>query len=165
MGKTEFDPIESTTHFGINNDDKPTILTSTKQDKPEDLTFQGDFDEVEARRKMTEKVNAEKAAKEARDRKKMEDDLAKAKKAAEEEAARKAAADAAAADEEEKKRRAEEETKKPKANWLERIRKEQLDKNARAEREKQERAERLKKILDSDSEDDENTFDYAGTTG
>ena len=85
---------------------------------------------------MTEKVNAEKEAKAARDRKKMEDDLAKAKRDAEEEARRKAADDAAAADEEERKRKAEEEAKKPKANWLERIRKEQLDKNARAEREK-----------------------------
>ena len=164
MGRTELDPIESATHFGLAGDDKPNIKTSTK-DQPEDLTFQGDFDEVEARRKMTEKVKAEQEAKAARDRKKMEDDLAKAKREAEEEARRKAAADAAAADEEERKRKAEEESKKPKANWLERIRKEQLDKNTRAEREKQERAERLKKILDSDSEDDENNFDYAGTTG
>ena len=164
MGKTEFDPIEATTHFGLDGDDRPDIQTATKK-KPEDLTFQGDFDEVEARRKMTEKVKAEQEAKAARERKKMEDDLAKAKKAAEEEARRKAEADKAAADEEERKRKAEEESKKPKANWLERIRKEQLDKNARAEREKQERAEKLKKLLDSDSEDDENNFDYAGTTG
>ena len=159
MGKTELDPIETTTHFGLKSDERPSIYTA-KMDKPEDMAFAGDFDEVEAKRKMTEKVKAEQEAKAARDRKKMEDDLARAKRLAEEEAARKAAADAAAKDEEDKKRREDEETKKPKANWLERIRKEQLDKNSRAEREKQERAEKLKKLLDSDSEDNEDTFDY-----
>ena len=135
MGKTELDPVEDRTHFGLINDEKPSIYTA-KMDKPEDMAFAGDFDEEEARRKMTEKVKAEQEAKAARERKKMEDDLKRAKKAAEEEAKRKAAADAAAKDDEEKKRREDEEASKPKANWLERIRKEQLDKNARAEREK-----------------------------
>ena len=38
MGRTELDPVESATHFGLGGLDKPDIQTFTK-DKPEDLTF------------------------------------------------------------------------------------------------------------------------------
>ena len=59
-------------------------------------------------------------------------------------------------------------TQKPakKSNWLERIRKEQLDREARQAVEKEQRAKKLKAILDSDSEDnDEKNFDYKNMAG
>lgn len=48
-----------------------------------------------------------------------------------------------------------------KSNWLERIRSEQLDREKRTWEEKEDRARKLKEILDSDSEEnDEKNFDY-----
>ena len=62
---------------------------------------------------------------------------------------------------EEQKRIEEEKAKAPKkTNWLERIRKEQLERAQREAKEKEERAKRIQKILDSDSDDGEDPFDY-----
>ena len=54
---------------------------------------------------------------------------------------------------------------KPKVSWLERIRKEKLDREERDQKEKEVRENRLKLLLDSDSEDDEKDFDYKGLVG
>ena len=53
-------------------------------------------------------------------------------------------------------------TQPKKSNWLEKIRREQLDKEKKAMEEKEERARMLKAVLDSESDDanDELKFEY-----
>ena len=58
------------------------------------------------------------------------------------------------------------EEKPKKTSWLEKIRREQLDRDKKVDDIKDKRAQRLKAIMDSDSEDnDENKFDYYGLAG
>lgn len=67
--------------------------------------------------------------------------------------------------EEEKKEEGAEE-KKPKSNWLSKIRNEQLNRESRLAAEKEERAKRLKALLDSDDEDNnEQNFNYKEMVG
>ena len=56
--------------------------------------------------------------------------------------------------------------KPKKTSWLEKIRREQLDRDKKVDDIKEKRAQRLKAIMDSDSEEnDENKFDYQGLAG
>ena len=68
---------------------------------------------------------------------------------------------------EEEKKDTEEAASAPKqSNWLSKIRKEQLDRDSRMQAEKEERAKRLKALLDSDDEDnDEEKFNYKEMVG
>ena len=65
----------------------------------------------------------------------------------------------------EQKKPGEGEDAPKKSNWLQKIRDEQLAREARAQKEKEERDKRLKALLDSDSEENEENFNYKEMVG